>query len=435
MGDKNVAYSKKTEEYLEAVCAQVRWKKACPSIRQEIFAHIEDQQEAFIKNGIEQEEANAKAIKEMGDAVLVGSQFDRVYRPKFNWSIISIVAVMLIGGFFIRLFIANEIDGGYLNFAKELGVFAVAIGVMLAGYFLDVTILAKLNQNIYLAYLAVLAAVIIIPNLRFGLSQFSFDSYDYSSYLIIVFPLAFLGVMSGSNIKKRSSFIKCIILQLVPCLIYALSHSVQTAIICSIIGITMLTFALLNDYFGINKIIGALTIVFSNILLTITSLLLNKDLLPGSLNLSGSYRATQVNEMLAGAKMFGRGSYIEQKITSYTGVNNALTFLIYRLGWFSLAVICILLIAFFITGFIFAIKQKNLLGKMLSIGILSMMSLEAFAYIFVNLVLGTAISLPLPLISYGSIALIAYSFVIGLMLSVFRSEYLLFDKSKFILAR
>lgn len=54
-----------------------------------------DQKNAFIANGLDEETATDKAIKEMGDPILVGSEFDRMYRPKIEWRIIVWTGIAL----------------------------------------------------------------------------------------------------------------------------------------------------------------------------------------------------------------------------------------------------------------------------------------------------------------------------------------------------
>ena len=76
------------KSYLDIVCEQIRYEKAHIIIKKELEEHITDQTDAFIAKGMEQETAIKKAIKEMGDPILVGTELDRVYRPKLKWEFI-----------------------------------------------------------------------------------------------------------------------------------------------------------------------------------------------------------------------------------------------------------------------------------------------------------------------------------------------------------
>ena len=88
----------KITEYLEAVRQQIRWKKAQSSVLEEIENHIIDQKNAFIIEGLNEEEATDKAIAEMGDPIVVGEQLDRAHRPKLIDIVTIILGILLVLG-------------------------------------------------------------------------------------------------------------------------------------------------------------------------------------------------------------------------------------------------------------------------------------------------------------------------------------------------
>ena len=59
-------------DYLELMTGQIRCKKMCPVIVKEVEDHIEDQKQAFMAEGMKEEEAEKAAVEEMGDPVEVG---------------------------------------------------------------------------------------------------------------------------------------------------------------------------------------------------------------------------------------------------------------------------------------------------------------------------------------------------------------------------
>ncbi|MFZ3131578.1 MAG: permease prefix domain 1-containing protein [Desulfosporosinus sp.] len=88
----------KITEYLEAVRQQIRWKKAQSPVLEEIKNHIIDQKDAFISDGLNEEEATDRAIAEMGDPIVVGEQLDRAHRPRLIGLGIGILLVLGILG-------------------------------------------------------------------------------------------------------------------------------------------------------------------------------------------------------------------------------------------------------------------------------------------------------------------------------------------------
>ena len=62
--------------YLDAVEAQIRWKRARTVAARELETHLEDQQEEFLAEGHPPEEAERLAVEDMGDPVAVGADLD-----------------------------------------------------------------------------------------------------------------------------------------------------------------------------------------------------------------------------------------------------------------------------------------------------------------------------------------------------------------------
>ena len=53
-----------------------------------------DQMDAYMREGMGEEEALDKAIMEMGDPVEVGVEFDRIHRPQMSWSMVLAVGIL-----------------------------------------------------------------------------------------------------------------------------------------------------------------------------------------------------------------------------------------------------------------------------------------------------------------------------------------------------
>ena len=60
------------EEYIKMLLEQVRFEKAHKAIGDEIRAHIEEQIEANISDGMDRVTAEKKAVEDMGDPMEVG---------------------------------------------------------------------------------------------------------------------------------------------------------------------------------------------------------------------------------------------------------------------------------------------------------------------------------------------------------------------------
>ena len=82
-------------DYLDTVTAQIRWKRARAAAVRELEAHLEDQRDEFLAEGHPPAEAERLAVEEMGDPVAVGTDLDRLHRPRSQRKMLCLLAVTL----------------------------------------------------------------------------------------------------------------------------------------------------------------------------------------------------------------------------------------------------------------------------------------------------------------------------------------------------
>ena len=113
-------------DYLELMTGQIRCRKMCPVIAREVEDHIEDQKQAFMAEGMTEEEAEKAAVEEMGDPVEVGVEMDQIHRPKMPWKAILVIALMeILSGIFpdyLSGFCDGRNGGTFLHFYADAGV-------------------------------------------------------------------------------------------------------------------------------------------------------------------------------------------------------------------------------------------------------------------------------------------------------------------------
>ena len=85
-------------DYLAAVGAQIRWRRARRPLLRELSDHIADQAADFQTQGLEEEAALDRAVAEMGDPETVGRDLDRLHRPQNRWGLALGVLFLLLAG-------------------------------------------------------------------------------------------------------------------------------------------------------------------------------------------------------------------------------------------------------------------------------------------------------------------------------------------------
>ena len=154
----------KFKDYAELVCGRLRWKKARPVVAREIETHLQDQCDALMCGGMGKEEAVDESIRQMGDAVEIGTSLDRVHRPKPSWSLLILTGILLLAGLGIHLFITYDNDYSDLFF-KHMIAAILGFGCLTGAYFVDFTILGKRPLVFFIGAVALIGCVVLFDPL------------------------------------------------------------------------------------------------------------------------------------------------------------------------------------------------------------------------------------------------------------------------------
>ncbi|HZK56806.1 MAG TPA: FtsW/RodA/SpoVE family cell cycle protein [Clostridia bacterium] len=422
----------KIDEFLETVCEQVRWQKAHGMIHEEIKNHIIDQKNAFMDEGLDENTATDKAIKEMGDPVLIGTELDQAHRPKTEWGIIFLTGIMLLFGFGIRLFVSYDSHTPLL-LGKNLISMLIGIGCMIAAYFADFTIIGKYPKSIFAGFIvAIVAAMYLFPAIS--------GRHTYAQFILLLFPIAISGIIYNMRTRGYAGIILSGAFLIITVLIGDMIPSLSMMVPIISAFLILITTAIIKGWFNVDRLHGILLIYVPMVGIMGTAFIkwifgnsYRRDRLLNAINPSGDpmgsgYIATRIRELLSGAKFVGRGfpglsSYMLPEINT----NYILTYLIHRLGWISLITIMVIISIFVIHAFILCSKQKSVLGRLVSTAVLITFTMEAISYIISNLGF-PIITSTLPFISYSGMSIIINMALIGIMLSVFKSGDVIRDE-------
>lgn len=429
----------KTEEYLETVQQQIRWKRARHVVAEEIRAHLEDQKEAYLKSGSSEEDATSRAITEMGDPVTVGEQLDRVHRPRPDWALLAMTAVLLLFGLLVPAVTGGTVFDGHFGLSwlwNQAIYIGIAIPVMLAAYFMDFTILGKFPKMILaLFYFSLFVCYFLKIGISINYRQYSM------TYLMLLFPTVFAGFVYGMRGKGYGGLIFCMAAILIPCLL--VTPDVTVWFLLCVSCYIVLTAAVLKGWFHVVKK-AAMLILYLPCAGVITAGILlycnsgSKRLLyiidPGLAPNAEGYMGTMIRKIISCARPIGEGiavpgydAYAVTQLLPDIKTDFLLTYIAYRFGWIVLLAILGLLLAFLIRAGILCKKQKSVLGFLTCLAVLSTLALQCLIYIVSNLGMLIFSPLSLPLISFGGQYLVINMFLIGLLLSVFRTGELATD--------
>ncbi len=420
--------SNKINEYLKTVCEQIRWKKAHSIISKEIENHIVDQKEVFLAEGLSAEEATNKAILEMGDPVIVGTGLDGVYKPKPEWGIIILTGIMLTLGVLISAF---AYDGDMLWQLHNTIIYTVmGIIFMIIAYFLDFSIIGKCPKTIYLSLVIVTIGTMILgPTLR--------GQNFYLKFVMLLYPTAFAGILYTMRNEGYLGIVLSGVYCIIPGIVCLRNTGLSSLALYLITCFILLIFAIMKGWFNVKRINALLLVCIPMIIILIVTVLsMNyyqlgriKTAFNPSLDPLGiGYQGYSMRKIVGNAKLIGHnihGIDINDIFPSlYMDREYLLTHLIDRMGWVSFIIIMLIISAFIIRSLRFSLNQKGVLGGLVSMSVIVNFTMQVLLYVLHNLGFQLIAPLTLPLISYGGISTIINMFLIGIMLSVYKSGIL-----------
>ncbi len=423
------------KKYSQTVCDQIRWKKAHANIAEEIENHIIDQRDAYIGQGMPEDQAMDETILQMGDPVTVGAQLDSTHRPKPQWRMISLTLTLLCMGLFINTYLLNRTYSD--NPGKIVSSMCIGIGLMLIAYFLDFTFIGKYPVLLYFSIIIGSTITVILS------PQYNGRAY-YGMYLALLFPVAFAAIIYLLRNKGYIGIILCGIAFMLPAGITLLVPTVSGFVLLAITGLVLLSIAIAKDWFNINKIAGYLLVFlptfFTFCFAAIQSLYRWSERITIAFNPSldpygMGWQSMVARALLENSKFIGSGTmpaqYSGEEFFPLPGIDTdfMLTYLIFKVGWIGFLVIMAVLMFFIIAGFVHCLKQKSILGTLVSTSVMMTFTLQVIGYVISNLGFQLLSPISLPLISFGSTAMIINLVLIGIMLSVFRNGDIVRDKN------
>lgn len=416
-------------DYLDTVAAQIRWKRARTVVVRELETHLEDQRNEFQAEGRSPVEAERLAVEEMGDPVAVGTDLDRLHRPKSQWKMLCLLAAAL--GLWLVLRLAERWGVSYWNeyVVSFGGIILLAAGLAAGIYLLDYTLLAK--AALPLAVLLTAAAA-LGGRLQFQLGC----THDLGQYIILLLPVAMALAVYGLRSRGTGGLALCCLLGLLPAVCYLPGSPLRflwalwgapPVLWVSLFGVTgVLAAGVRLGAFGARRRNWQMVAAYGAAVLVCLAV---TYLRPGQLSMRRE-EMTWAWEIVSHAKLAGMVELdpalmgdmrLELRFTGYDGYMLAV---LANYGWLGLALIQAPAAAILIFGWRKLRRQASLLGRLLGTAALATLTWQAAAVLVQDLagLRGMLTCFPYPFLSDGGTALAVDCALLGLLLSVFREE-------------
>lgn len=167
--------------YIEAVEEQIRWRRARSVVSLELRRHMEDQRDDFAAEGLE--DAERLAVEEMGDPVSVGTELDRLHRPRPQWGLLGLAIALACVGAFLRVWLTR--GDGADAVSPVMAALALTLGTaaLLGAYFWDFTALVRHPRAVYAGALAAGVLSWLLPHVN--------NAAYYTRYIILLYPVVY----------------------------------------------------------------------------------------------------------------------------------------------------------------------------------------------------------------------------------------------------
>lgn len=154
------------KKYMETLLAQIRERHAKERIRQEVKSHIDDQKAEYISQGLDENEAEEKAVADMGDPIETGTALDMIHKPRPAWGMLAVIAILCAAGVIIQYLLNAE---GQTHTSPDLFLrqcFYAILGffVLCIVYLTDYTRIAKFSRGICIGILLFLFIILLFNN-------------------------------------------------------------------------------------------------------------------------------------------------------------------------------------------------------------------------------------------------------------------------------
>ncbi|EAC7844424.1 FtsW/RodA/SpoVE family cell cycle protein [Listeria monocytogenes] len=401
------------EEYLGKVIAKVKSKQAHSMIKKELSSHLEELSDSFQRRGLSIEDADKKAMQEMGDPSAVGKNMNQLHKPRMDWLLIALF-ILLAGIGFLPL-MSDVVSPNSFFIKKQIVWLALAILALIGFLFFDYRKLKNLWLYFYAAALIIFFTPFLVGISLTGggrwvsLGGIMIDSPAISLFL---FFLAWAGIFTKvTDFKGWKKLVMLLILFWAPVISYTMINRLVFSIIYFLCVLVMSIFYYRRNQFAIKVALGNLLvgiIFISTMILKFSSSYLSDTLI-------------SVKAILSQAGWFGKGLHNNLTIPE-AHTDFVFPFLVYSFGWVFGIFLCLLLLVFILRISLNAFKTKDLFGRLLTIGGAVLFTVPAFWNILMGLGIVPIMVVPLPFISYGGSMLLVYAALLGLILNVYRRK-------------
>lgn len=420
-----------SKAFLQQVTSYIRQKEASSVVEKELQHHLMQAKNAWMRKGYSPEEAEEKAIAEMGSAAQLGKSLNKTHRPKWDFWLLGAVLLLIAAGFvpilttdFTTQF-GQNITGFFMK--RKVVHIILAISCILLLMYSDYRKLQRFSTAIYSTALLLLLLLVYAPNTTMnGEAMFLLGPIRLQAWVVL--PLLFVAFAGFFTNQKWHGW-QLLLFFLVPLYFFMMLPNLAVTLLYLIVMIVLFSYSYFSRTVKRNVwlIIGALGLVgcglftyaYKYSLAPYQTERLAAFLQPELYAEGAGYLILQLKAALSEAGWFGTETMrtLPQAHTDY-----ALVQLIQAYGYVAGIVIILIILAIALRILWMFRTMPTSFGKLLVLAAVTLYSSQSLYSILMVVGLLPLAGIPLPFISYGLTPLLLNAFFIGLVLSVYRRK-------------
>lgn len=430
-------------DYLDTVTAQIRWKRARAAAVRELETHLEDQRQEFQTEGHPPEEAERLAVEEMGDPVAVGTDLDRLHRPRPQWEMLAVTLALLLVGSYLRYALTRVGEPWYDLDPFRCALSAAAGAATLMGaYFLDVSRLLYRARWVYMGAIAAgVLCLLFSPNVN--------NASYFTRYIVLLYPAVYALWLYDCRGKGWRGLLAAVAGGLPLTLICLAAPFMQGMVLLLVIGCFLLLLAIRMDWFTVPRrqglaAVGGLAAIMAGAVLWLlfaagyNSARIQALLHPETDPMGSGYQSIMTRRVLEASRLVGKGKDLSIQTVTLQGGELPLemmlpewnhdffpTTMVYKLGWLPYLLLLAVLAALLLWILRRCARQRSQSGKLLALAVAGTLAVQSAFAVVLNLGF-VLFSAQLPLVT-GNLHSVVDCALIGLALAAFRSESILRD--------
>ena len=417
-----------SKQFLWQVTSYIRSKEARGYVEKELQHHLTQSKQAWINKGYSPEEAEQKAIAEMGSATQLGKAMDKIHRPKWDFWLIGAVILLLIASFipivttdFNQQF-GQDITRYFLE--NKMIHIVLAVATIAVIMYVDYRKLQRYSMLIYGVALLLLCILVFMPNIFVnGEAMLKIGPIRIQAWTVL--PLLLIA-FSGFFANHKWKLWQLVVLFVVPIYFFLMLANLIVTMFYVVIVLMLFSFSAFSrkTKFTVLSVVSAIGIAlfgygvyaYNHLLAPYQVVRIKAFLQP---ELYEDYPMLQLKAALEGSGWFGAKTiaFVPEAHTDY-----ALVQIIQAYGYSAGIAVIIVMLTIVLRILWMVRTMPRSFGKSLVLAALTLYSAQSIYSIFMVFGLLPLTSVPLPFISYGITPVLLNAFLMGLVLSVYRRK-------------